>query len=160
MYNANKAPKHVSEVQMNRESFRLPQLISGLARNLLNADDSNSQQVQKVLKNLYSKAKYDPTLLEVYQSLGWNEDTRMLDENVKVEDVKKKLEEVYDFSFEDLREQEKEKEVRKYVEVGDTSAIGNNPQLILANNNSNMSFYNSNKNGKICNYKDLIKFYF
>jgi hypothetical protein len=93
-------------------------------------------------------------LLEIFNLLGWQDEYKKFEKGIEVNELKKKLEEGYEFKLEDIKEGEtlttgSLKLNSKINENGTDSTPSNNINNLIINNNSNLSLFNTNKNGKI-----------
>jgi len=150
MNNANKAPKYINELQLKKTKFRLPFHISKLANKLSLVGPTSNQNIDQILICFCGNLKYDPTLDEIFVSLGWCKEKQTFNRDLKFEVVKEKLELAYDFKIEQIIPEEMPEENFKKYQI--SSNNNNSCSNFIINNNSNLSFYNSNKNGKIIIY--------
>lgn len=149
MYNVDRAPKNYNEastVSIERSMFRIPQHIYKLAIKLLKTETKSD--ISKILKAFSSLLRSDPTLRDIFIFFGWSEENKNFIREIKYEEFIEKLEKEYEFSINELEEEQDNTLVSSNkVHGNNLSNFQNIPQIPVNNsNNSNLSLFNLNKN--------------
>ncbi len=101
--------------------------------------DSDAR-VDHILRLMSVDIRQDEELFGIFKNFKWNQHNKLFEDEVKKEDLIKKLEEVYDFKLEEINEDEKNKKTAR------KESFGNLNSYMYNSVGSNLSF-SQNRNG-------------
>jgi hypothetical protein len=160
MYNYNNTINHFDklyEKNVDKKEFMIPQHLNRLLTKLKTLD--NNANVNHILRLSANYIKHDQDLKNVFEYFKWNEEKRIFETDIKMEDAVRKIESTYEIKSGQSLNEGQLNEENESLQVNRKGSL-NSSNFTLNKGNSNLAnrIYDSmneemnftqNRNGKI-----------
>jgi hypothetical protein len=149
MFNQNKAPKNINNVQNSASHFKIPLQVTKLLRRI--GTNYDKDHLEKTIRQFLNIKNQDQVFSEIFEMFSWDEDSQSFQKEVNYSSIRSFLESTYDFSVEEFLK------TNNNISSTINPSLSQSSEKILPQpviSNFNINFGNSQSNNYLINYSN------